>query len=84
MSRNEDCARKVALYMEERNAKGTNYGELKFHSLCGQNIFEVLLYGHQPISEEIVLGLVKERMPPSTVVVKTADKIYYGPHWRIG
>ena len=84
MSRNEDCAKKTLLYMEERLAKGTNYGELKFHTLCGQNIFEVLLYGHQPISEEFVLGLVKERMPSSTVLVKTADKIYYGPQWRIG
>jgi hypothetical protein len=84
MSGNEDCARKVALYIKDRLAKGNKYGDLKIQTLCGQNIFEALLYGHQPISEEIVLDLVKERMPSSTVIVKTADKIYYGPHWRIG
>ena len=84
MSRNEDCARKVLHHIEERLAKGHRYGELKFHNLCGQNIFEVLLYGHQPISDAAVLDLMKGRTPSSTMIVMTENKIYYGPRWQIG
>lgn len=84
MNVNEDCARKVLFYIEDRVANGHKYGELNFHTLCGQNIFEVLLYGHQSVSEAKVLEMMKGRVPAPSMVVVSENKIYYGPQWRTG